>query len=246
MIIGAGSQFSSNNSHTLFYVRGDSTSNAGTLGSSGNLTASGSPENNVDISSQSTTSAPYRPNGITRAFKFNADNEYYYAADNAAYDFGTQDFTFSGWCKRESVSTGDCPFVVGHFDSNSNTLLAMYFSLNTSLSLYIGATDDWKFAYDSTMVYPGTSSYIGAVTHWIHFAICRQGTKGYHFLMGKLISGSPITNWTTSLSNCPTQGITIGGAGRYIFWFDGYVANCKLEKGICRWNRNFTPPNRAS
>jgi hypothetical protein len=142
---------------------------------------------------------------------------------NAAFDWGTGDFTIEFWFRYSgTLNSSGFRFCRG--------LTSPCFSFggtgSTLAVLHEGVAVDFQ---------PGWTP-VGANT-WAHIALTRQGTTMRIFQNGvSLGSVSNSRNWNINNSPflvMPDTDIASGGA-----WFDDF----RVTKGIARYTANFTPP----
>jgi len=74
---------------------------------------------------------------------------------------------------------------------------------------------------------------------WTHLAVTRSGTNLKAFVNG-VISGTPITNSTQNYDTIKYIGRN--PAGEY---FNGYIDDLRITKGVARYTANFTPPTTS-
>jgi hypothetical protein len=95
--------------------------------------------------------------------------------------------------------------------------------------------DNWITMVESHWVSPVQANI------WQHVALVRSSTDLLLFVGGVLqtaIVGSPIG--TISFDAIP-YNVQIGKGYNEIY-FDGYMDELRISKGIARWTSNFTPP----
>ena len=163
--------------------------------------------------------------------QFNGSNQYLSIANNAAFDFGTGDFTVEGWV---------------YLNNNSTTAIVGTRTNDTSLTirwcLYVGdgflSCDVWNtsnarialFAFQSTIP-AGT---------WIHCALVRSGTS---FRLYQ--NGIQSTNSATSpdaVSNSSTA-INIGSfIASGVSNLNGNISNLRIVKGTALYTASFSVP----
>jgi hypothetical protein len=93
----------------------------------------------------------------------------------------------------------------------------------------------------------GTNFGTSVANTWQHIAVCRQGSTIRMFLNGT--QGASVTD-STDYTN--TRNLIIGawdrsGAGDVPTqgWFNGYIDDLRITKGVARYTANFTPPTAA-
>lgn len=179
----------------------DSSTNAFTVTRNGNVTQG--------------SFTPFSPAGWSG--HFDGTGDYLSFASNAAFGFGTGDFTWEAWVYF--TSTGDRRI----FDFGSNNLL--YMGTNT-LVYYTGAARI-------------TSSTISANT-WYHVAVVRGSGTTKMYLNGTQ-TGS---NYADTLSYA-TSTLRIGTDGTATQFMNGFISNARIVKGVAVFTGNFTVPTSA-
>jgi hypothetical protein len=140
------------------------------------------------------------------------------APSNAAFAFGTGDFTIETWVYISNFSN-----FRGIFDSRAS-------GSATGLALY---TDLSGFLNVATTVNIATASKAIIANAWSHCALTRSGTSLTIWLNGENVS--TITN-STNFSN---QDCAI------FLSMLGYISNFRIVKGTVVYTGNFTPPTLA-
>jgi hypothetical protein len=222
MLYGAGKTTVSNN--TTFI---DSSANAFTVTRNGDTVQSG-----FNPFSQASSGAGY----------FDGNGDYLTVPANAAFNFGTGNFTVEAWIYitgnaalngngvREATvfnvgstafTTGFSLSIVGN-STTTGTGLGIYKNLNTETSI----------------------SAITTITQnaWHHIAVTRSGSSVYLFLDGTQVgsTGTSSTIWGST-----TEGVLVGrlwSGTTYLNDFPGYISNARVVKGTAVYTSNFTPP----
>ena len=168
--------------------------------------------------SGSTPAATQNPFGNYYA-SFNGSNQYLTIPSNAAFAFGTGDFTIEGWFYPTSSTRQD---IISFDDATANRLSII--CISNTLYYY---RNDFQIA---------SSAY--SLNAWFHFAVVRNSgvTKVY-------INGVQSGISYTDTYSFPAQPVTIGrdsgGGGTYV---TGYLSNIRVVKGTAVYTSNFTPP----
>ena len=155
---------------------------------------------------------------------------------NSAFNFGSGDFTVDCWFKFNSIPTGNLfntgQYILSNGPNNSGP----------GLDLILGSTlirfnlNDYNSITVQGAYIPDTS--------WHHFALVRNGTTFTLYLDGVSIgsntSSATMTTWTGlwSIGRCEAAGENTG-------YFNGYIDEYRISKGVARWTSNFTPPSTA-
>jgi hypothetical protein len=155
---------------------------------------------------------------------FDGSGDYLNAPSNAAFDFGTGDFTVELWANFNSVA-----------------------SVQTLVTNYNGASSGWGFQWRSDVSVLRWAfgdpaiidySYTPSLNTWNHFAVSRSGTSLRMFVNGVHVgSATDTTNYSSA------QSLSIGAlyyAG-YIQNFAGSISNFRIVKGTAVYTGAFTP-----
>lgn len=156
----------------------------------------------------------------------------------ADFDFSTGNFTVDFWCRANSLS-----------GSGHNGLITLYntgtttggFRIETDVSggqkfnTYVRYTDATESsAYTTTILTTNT---------WYHYALVRSGNNFYVF-----VNGTQEATWSSSKTLQAAGGSLVIGR-LYVdvnnFYWDGWIDELRISKGIARWTSNFTPPTSA-
>jgi hypothetical protein len=151
---------------------------------------------------------------------FDGSGDYLTTPSNAAFAFGTGDFTVEAWvyvtgtnyCEVYTTASGSFP--------------------TTAMRLMITNAQKLQF-YDGTNSATSTGSVL--LNSWTHVALSRSGTSVRLFINGT-------QDGTTTSSNNLTQQIGYIGRTWDSFDFTGYISNLRIIKGIALYTVNFTPP----
>jgi hypothetical protein len=176
--------------------------------------------NNLSITRNgSTTQGSASPFSPDWSNYFNGSTAYLSAASNAAFTFGTGDFTVEAWVYR--TASGNA----GVFSNGPAS--------SGSFAFYIIAN---KLQVD----FYGGTSLTGATTlannTWYHIAATRSGTTLRIFLNG-VIDASTTSSSNNTSSNC-VVGLDWTNSTTY---FPGYISNLRVVKGTAVYTANFTP-----
>jgi len=172
--------------------------------------------------------------GQNWSYRFNGTNACLNVPSNAAFNFGTGDFTVEVWVFPNLQG--------GHGSSNNDCIID--FRPNTSG----GAYGTLFIANYGTYVgyYANASVQItgGAITNntWNHIAISRISGSTKLFINGSQ-SGSTYTDSTNYGTGPVTLGQFYDGTGGG--WFQGYMSNVRIVKGTGLYSTTFTPSTSA-
>ena len=180
---------------------------------------------------------PFAPNNNYATYGstyLNGTTDYLTVPQNAAFNFGTGDFTVEGWWNFNNIATsqglislgtganGGGPYNGWWFDYESSGILRFY--------RYAGGSEIYS-SFSVTLV-PGI---------WYHIACTRSGTAVKMFVNGVQV-GTTATS-STSFDNVNSDPLVIGRfiTGQGTFYLDGYVSDVRITKGTAVYTANFTP-----
>jgi hypothetical protein len=82
-----------------------------------------------------------------------------------------------------------------------------------------------------------TVAYVPTIGQWYHLAYSRSSGTGRLFINGILVaSASDSTNYTST-------SFTVGGISTQ--YFNGYIQDLRVTRGVARYTATFTPPTAA-
>jgi hypothetical protein len=166
---------------------------------------------------------------LTSSIALNGTSDFMRIYSDDGLDFGTLDFTIEAWMYTTST-TGQY-----FFDTRGGTG-------QTGWRMFL-VSDKLYFQYDSsTSNISGTlSSYTNT---WVHVAYVREGNNFRWYVDGTQSSTGLVGASTSITSNNQTAAIgRIGWTGSG-YW-NGYLSDLRITKGLARYTSNFTPPTAA-
>jgi hypothetical protein len=179
---------------------------------------------------QTYTSSAYSTANVGGSGYFDGTDDYLRITDNAAFDFGSGDFTIECWAYTET------------FASQYNVLVCQW-----------GSSTAWIFRIQSTLIglyanIGGTQNYTASVTNttgqWDHFAVTRSGTTLTFYKNGVSVG-------TTSISgtiNNAAETISIGVLSEYnsTTAHKGYISGLRVIKGSAIAPTITSPPTNIA
>lgn len=183
----------------------------------------------VSVTGSVSTTTAYNPSLSAPTYSLILSSGYFYTPADAAFQFGTGDFTIECWFYYVGTAP---PFS----DLTQYTLISNLISFDNTtwdLQYYNG---NWRFASYSPTFLQGSGSTLTGNT-WYHIAVTRASGQGQIWLNGVSITGS--VAFATNLST--TAQVRVGGNGISIYW-NGYISNVRIVKGLALYSGTFTPP----
>lgn len=168
---------------------------------------------------------------------YDGNGDYFTAAADTAFDFGTGDFTIEAWVYPISNGlnfptflgsvTGWSTGASGHRFNNVGYANKFWFGLNGSSGIASG---------DPFMASTNTFSF----NTWHHYALTRSGNTFKMFVNGVLENTQTFAGSYNAGLGGLRSGWSTWDAGQG--YFTGYVNNLRLVKGTALYTSAFTPP----
>jgi hypothetical protein len=155
---------------------------------------------------------------------FDGTGDYFSVPDSVDFDLGLDSFTIDAWCRWNSTSS--IRIIVEQFTSGS-----------IGWTLYSWGTLQFVVYLDGGSINL-TGSAVPSST-WQHVAAVRSGSVWTLYQDGVATASN-----TSSLMVLPrVTDLRIGCRTGDSYFFDGWIDELRLSKGIARWVSNFTLPN---
>lgn len=165
---------------------------------------------------------------------FDGTGDYVAVPDSNDWNFGNGDFTMDCWVKRDSTGLKRLFGQTGSAGTNASTSIVVYFDAGNHLAAY--------FAYGNSAV---AAISTGTITDssWHHIAAIRNGNTLRTYIDGVNDGSADVTGLSMNDSSAT---FSIGRHGDFDdSYFNGYIDELRLSKGIARWTENFTPETSA-
>jgi hypothetical protein len=161
---------------------------------------------------------------------FDGTDDYVTLADSSDWDFGSGDFTIDTWVRFNSIA-GHAMFYTQY--ENANNYTTFFWQNDNNLYFYQYASSAYVVQFHC--------SWTPVINTWYHVSVVRNGNTWYLFADGDsksltLDAGS----YSATLTNLAGL-IYIGQNGAGINYFNGYLDEFRVSKGIARWTSGFTP-----
>lgn len=185
----------------------------------------------------------------TGSVLFDGNGDYLSVPSNSVFNFGTGNWTIEMWVYITS-RTNNYPLLLGN---NRGAWTTDAVAITNSNADNASFNDKFCFAWNNGgFISPsaGTSQLLVAnVTNstgtWYHFAVVRNGTSIKMYRNGTEIASATVSSGAAF--DFGYNGTLIGGgnwdgSGSY---YDGYLDDIRVTKGVARYTANFTPPTTA-
>ena len=158
---------------------------------------------------------------------FNGSSQYLSVASNAAFSFGTGDFTLEAWIYLNTAATGTDYRIFTNWGGGGD-----------SYQFYLRAANNrliWQLYSQNS---PDVAALQITPFTWTHVAFCRSGTTIKTFINGALADTTTGVTNSANGTGTPTIGADTGG-GNY---FPGYISNLRIVKSLAVYTGAFTVP----
>jgi hypothetical protein len=164
---------------------------------------------------------------------FNGNGAYLSTPDSADWAFGSGDFTIDFWVRFNVLPTA----------GNSAVIVAQYAGINNRATFFLRNTAG-TYTWEQEVISGGvvTVSIVKTATvsasTWYHVALVRSGSSWYIFQ-----DGTQVGTTGSDSDSVPDYAGSLyigqyGGGGAY---FNGWLDELRISKGVARWTSNFTP-----
>lgn len=159
---------------------------------------------------------------------FDGSGDYLDLPLNSAFDFGADNFTIEFWLYHTTTNFGT---YVARWGGGGN-------------AFYIGGS-----SVDGIAIYindPSPAKISGGtiqINQWNHIAIVRNGTEIKAYINGSQV-GDTFNIGTNSINSSPNN-LRIGRDHLGNPFFQGYMDEIRITKGVARYTSIFTPPGSA-
>jgi len=154
---------------------------------------------------------------------FDGNGDYLALGNDASFAFGTGEFTVEFWVYILTASLNEGITVCGVSLTDGSWQIG--FGSNGQINFKAGATGT---ALSSSAVSKNT---------WHHLAVARDSLNTARiFLNGTIVDSATVS---TDLSD---PNLRIGRNRSGAFYFNGYIDDLRITKGVARYTANFIPP----
>ena len=163
------------------------------------------------------------------AVSFDGTGDFLTIPSNAAFSFGTGDFTVEWWQYWNGTQSSYGTLYTNNYATNPNLTIQTYINTNKYIVYMNGV---------STTI---TESSAASAGQWYHYAVVRNGTTVTIYRNGTS------TGSTTYSGNVGTTTATYIGSANSIGGFPitaGYISNFRVVKGTAIYTSSFIPSNQ--
>jgi len=196
--------------------------------------------------------SPFGPQtqaAITHSAYFDGSGDYLTVPSNAAFDFGSGDFTIETWfylAGNSSPQAGNAMEAVlfsNDDDINNGAVVSGGIALLITGNTTITGTGIFFYRRQTSGAWAEEFSYSAAIAQntWHHVAVVKSGTNIKIFFNGSSVLSTTAVNTTFGTS---AKLSSIGGRfiTNYRSYLNGYISNLRVVKGTAVYTSTFTPP----
>jgi len=162
---------------------------------------------------------------------FDGTGDYLSIPDSTNWDFGSGDFTVDLWIRWDSSVNQSA--IIGQYPDTNRAWMILYVTGDSTLRFY--------YSTDGSNSNNTSWNWSPSANTWYHLAVVRSGNNCYAFVDGSQIgSTSDVTGITI---NDSTDDLYVGKKNQVLeeSYFNGWLDEIRISKGIARWTSNFTP-----
>lgn len=168
---------------------------------------------------------------------FDGTDDYLGVQDSDNWNFGTGDFTIEGWFNFSG--TGEQTIMGQYQDANNRWRIEKDATTHNLLMIFVSGGTTQGYYYM-------TSAWGSFATGtWFHLAYIRNGSNAYIFINGVSQTLTTFTSFSTNNVGNIVGPLYMGQTGASTLYFNGYMDEIRISKGIARWTSNFTSPTSA-
>lgn len=215
-----------NDQYTVLLMQSDNTDgntsfvDSSVGGESHTITVHGDVHHSTDLATFGSTS-----------YYFDGDGDYLRISDSDDWHFADEDFTIDFWMYNKNPN--DYLIIMSQWkESGGSDRSWVIYTKNEVLTTY------YKDSNNTTVIHLSSDIAINSDT-WYHIAIVRDGSNSYLFINGKQSDLNTNVSGTISDSSNP---ITVGCHDETGWYYQGYIDELRISKGLARWTTDFTPP----
>lgn len=181
------------------------------------------------------------------SMSFNGTNSFISVPTSTDFDFGSGDFTIDFWVNNNidihnniQVITNPAGYFGRYQDDNNYIALNDYVTGLGFIELFVvtGGVTIADYVFHSGLYVKNT---------WNHIAIVRSTVTAIGFLNGVVQAKDENVPFGAQTIGALTAPLTIGKTTVFpppTEFFNGFIQEFRVSKGIARWTSNFTPPTK--
>ena len=163
------------------------------------------------------------------------NSDYVTYPDSASWNFGSGDFTIDFWCRFNVLPINGTYFCFCSQVTDANNFFN--FSIYNNAGSYQLVYTSWI----SSSLTANIGSIVGSLSlnTWYHITLVVSAGVSYFYLNG---INYPATGTNGTKGADFTGVLSIGSYSLAPQYFNGWIDEFRISKGVARWTSNFTPP----
>ena len=165
---------------------------------------------------------------------FDGSGDYLLSSYNADYNMGVGDFTIDVWVYPTSSAVSETSIV----NRSARSGLQV-----TSYEIkFDGSHFGYHQGTGSGLIqqFMGYETTARTINQWYHLALVKTSTSSKLYVNGQLVLSSATVYSDVNVSD----SLYVGGRATSDFYFQGYIDDLRITKGVARYTGNFTPPTQ--
>ena len=173
---------------------------------------------------------------------YTTNGEHLTVPKTSDFDFGAGDYTIEAWIRLVALNTTNSTIVSTSFVASP--YYSIRFRVLSTGALYMLVSMD-----GSAIITVSSAAGAIATNQWYHVAGVRNGSSIMLFIDGVLVGTT--TGVSGSIYYSTRDPIHIGvdpssnGTPSLREYFNGYIQDLRITKGVARYTANFTPPTET-
>lgn len=178
----------------------------------------------------------------TAAGYFDGTGDYLSVPDSEDWAFGGGNFTIDCWVKLSSLPVENTSFniVTKHDTAAGNREWSMYYEY-----AFEDSGRRMVFVYSTTgsnFIKFTTDTFDLSISIWTHISVVRDSNNTRIYIDGIQSGTTHVASYTIYNSNTVLRvGCDSKDGGTLRNFYNGYIDELRISKGIARWTENFTP-----
>lgn len=169
----------------------------------------------------------FNPYGTNWSYYFDGTGDYLTVPDNAAWAFGSADFTIEAWV----FPTAAVQYRLFNQYASATSYFMVQVTAGGQVYVNHGASGSGIGYYSNAFL---------ALNRWNHVAVVRSGNQFTTYINGRA-SGSQISTYSLPDYTSPVQ---IGASSVSTDFFKGYLSDYRIVPGESLYLSDFTPPTQ--
>lgn len=167
---------------------------------------------------------------------FDGSGDLVSTADHVDFEFGSGNFTIECFSRFTSLpGSGNAMTFINKWDSSQLSWFFYLFNNSGTYELYL------SYSTNGTTQTNKLVNWTPSTATWYHVVVCRDSANLRFFVDGVQV-GTTQNVSTDSFANTSSL-VRIAARETNLYFFNGYLDELRVTKGVARYTANFTPPS---